>query len=64
MPATVPPTDSESMRIRVTWPNGREREVEVYTLRELDRFVEWHQRESKRVDLKPDGDGLQLLVLD
>jgi len=51
------------MRIRVTWPNGREREVEVHTLRELDRFVEWHQRESTRVDLRPDGDGLQLVVL-
>jgi hypothetical protein len=50
------------MRIRVTWPNGREREVEVHSLRELDRFVGWHMAEAGRVDLKPDGDGLHLLV--
>jgi len=52
------------MRIRVIWPNNREREVEVHTLRELDRFVGWHQQEGYRVDLKPDGSqGLRLLVL-
>jgi hypothetical protein len=52
------------MRIRVIWPNGREREVEINTLRELDRFVGWHMREG-RVDLKPDdGEGLQLVVLE
>ena len=50
------------MRIRVIWPNGREREVDIQNLRELDRFVGWHMQEG-RVDLKPDGDGLQLLVL-
>jgi hypothetical protein len=51
------------MRIRVIWPNGREREVEIHSLRELDRFVGWHMQEGP-VDLRPDdGDGLQLVVL-
>lgn len=52
------------MRVRVTWPNGKEREVEVHSLRELDRFVGWHMQEGRQCDLKLDGDGIQLLVLD
>jgi hypothetical protein len=50
------------MRIRVQWSNGREREVEVRTLRDLDRFVGWHLKEAASVDLRPDGDGLRLVV--
>jgi hypothetical protein len=51
------------MLIRVIWPNGREREVEIHTLRELDRFVGWHMQEGP-VDLLPDdGEGLRLVVL-
>ncbi len=52
------------MRVRVTWPNGKEREVEVRSLRELDRFVGWHMQGGQHCDLKPDGDGIQLIVLE
>jgi hypothetical protein len=52
------------MRVRVTWPNGKEREVEVHTLRDLDRFVGWHMQEGRRVDLRLDGDGIQIVVSD
>lgn len=49
------------MRIRVQWSDGRQREVEIRTLRELDRFVGWHMQEGQ-VDLHDDGDGLILVV--
>lgn len=51
------------MRIRVVWPNGNEREVEVHNKNDLERFVGWHKEGGHRVDLRPDGDGLALHVL-
>jgi hypothetical protein len=63
LPRELAAPDDPDMRIRVTWPNGNEREVEVHSLRELDRFVGWHMRDGQRCDLKPDGDGLHLVVI-
>ena len=48
--------------IQHTVDEGR-RVLRAELLGELDRFVAWHMQESRQVDLKPDGDGLQLLVL-
>ena len=52
------------MRVRVTWPNGKEREVEIHNSRDLNRFVCWHREGGRRVALQPDGDGLNLIVYD
>jgi len=50
------------MIVRVIWSDGKEREVEVQTLAELDRFVGWHNQEARDVDLQVDDDGFRLLV--
>lgn len=51
------------MRVRVSWPNGKEREVELHTQRELDRFVGWHRMEAPIVDVKLDDDGGVSLIV-
>ena len=51
------------MRVCVTWPNGNQREVEVHTKLELDRFVSWHAQEGYRVDLHREGDELVHLMV-
>ena len=52
------------MKLRVTWINGNETDLEVETLRELDRFVGDHTSAEITCDLKPLDDGLRLVFSD
>ena len=49
------------MKLRVTWINGNETDLEVDTLRDLDRFVGDHTSDQITADLKPLPDGLRLV---
>jgi hypothetical protein len=50
------------MRLRVKWPNGNEREVNVNNLRELDKVVGWYMQEDRNADLRLDGEGMELVL--
>ncbi len=51
------------MLVRVTWINGSETDLDIETLRDLDRFVGDHTSGEITADLKPlpDADGLRLV---
>ena len=49
------------MLVRVTWINGSETDLDIETLRDLDRFVGDHTCEEITADLKPLDDGLRLV---
>jgi len=51
------------MRIRVTWPDGNEREGTIRTWRELYRFVGREQSAPGVVSVEPEGDGFHVHVL-
>ena len=54
------------MRIRVTWPDGNQREGTIRTWRELRRFVEGDGGAARRpplVAVAPEGDGFHVRVL-
>jgi len=53
------------MRIRVKWPDGRQRQGSIETWRELYRFVGPDEDRGRRVAVEPDpdGDGFSVTVL-
>ena len=50
------------MLVRVTWPNGNEREVEIHNQRDLDRFTSWHTEEGYRVAVERNENLLRLIL--
>ena len=49
------------MRVSVTWPNGNEREVEIHSQLQLERFISWHTQEGLHVDVRKTPHVVQLV---
>jgi hypothetical protein len=52
------------MKVRVQWINGSETDLEMESLRQLDRFLGDHTSDAVFADLKPFPDGLKLVFVE
>lgn len=52
------------MRIRVTWPDGREKRTTIRTWRDMQRFVGTYGGERRRVSVEAEGDAFHVIVRD
>jgi hypothetical protein len=54
--------ENAGMRIRVTWPDGKEKRATVRTWQELYRMMGSHDGGERYVSVIPDGDAFHVIV--